>query len=180
MSDFVEQCRREWKRLGVPDPLAEEMATDLASDLREAEADGVSAEELLGSSAFDPRSFAASWAAERGVIPEPPERGRGRRRPLALLAFTGVAAFALIVSALLLLTGRPTVSLVRSEVARPHLVPAPPGAVLPPGPTRHVLVASASASAPVEWILLLLAIVALGFAAWLWSSWSRSRPSAPA
>jgi hypothetical protein len=34
MSEFVEQCRREWRRLGVPDPLAEEMATDLASDLR--------------------------------------------------------------------------------------------------------------------------------------------------
>jgi hypothetical protein len=30
MSDFVEQCRREWRRLGVPDPLAEEMAADLA------------------------------------------------------------------------------------------------------------------------------------------------------
>ena len=74
MSDFVEQCRREWKRLGVPDPLADEKAADLASDLREAEAEGVSAEELLGSSAFDPRAFAATWAAERGVIPEPPWR----------------------------------------------------------------------------------------------------------
>ena len=72
MSDFVEQCRNEWKRLGVPDPLAEEMAADLASDLREAEAEGVSTEELLGSSAFDPRSFAASWASERGIIPAPP------------------------------------------------------------------------------------------------------------
>ena len=63
MSEFVEQCRQEWRRLGVPDPLADEMAADLASDLGEAEAEGVSAEELLGSSAFDPRSFAASWAA---------------------------------------------------------------------------------------------------------------------
>jgi hypothetical protein len=33
-----------------------------------------------------------------------------------------------------------------------------------------------AAAAPVEWVLLVLAIVALGFAAWLWSSWSRSRP----
>jgi hypothetical protein len=82
MSDFVEQCRREWRRLGVPDPLAEEMAADLASDLSEAEADGVSAEELLGSSAFDPRSFAASWAAERGIIPAAPSPGKARRRPL--------------------------------------------------------------------------------------------------
>src|SRR5580765_2526767 len=104
MSDFVEQCRREWKRLGVPDPLAEEMAADLASDLREAEAEGVSAEELLGSSYFDPRSFAASWAAERGIIPEPPGRGSGRRRPLVLVAFTAVAAITVIVAALLLVT----------------------------------------------------------------------------
>ena len=79
MSDFVEQCRREWRRLNVPDPLAEEMAADLASDLREAEADGVSAEEFLGSSAFDARSFAASWAAERGIIPAPAGRAN---RPL--------------------------------------------------------------------------------------------------
>lgn len=75
MSDFVEQCRSEWRRLGVPDPVAEEMATDLASDLGEARAEGVSAEEFLGSSVFDPRSFAASWAAERGVIPAPSSRG---------------------------------------------------------------------------------------------------------
>ena len=74
MSDFVEQCRREWRRLGVPDPLADGMATDLVSDLREAEAEGVSAEELLGTSAFDPPAFAASWAAERGIIPKPPSQ----------------------------------------------------------------------------------------------------------
>jgi len=91
MSDFVEQCRREWKRLGVPDPLAEEMAADLASDLGEAEAEGVSAEELLGTSAHDPRSFAASWAAERGVIPAAPDGPRGRRRPRVLVAFTAHA-----------------------------------------------------------------------------------------
>jgi hypothetical protein len=72
MSDFVQQCRREWRRLGVPDPLAEEMATDLASDLREAEAEGVSAEELLGSSTFDPPSFAAAWAASEGLSPDRP------------------------------------------------------------------------------------------------------------
>jgi hypothetical protein len=43
MTAFVEECRREWKRLGVPDLLAEEMATELEADLAEAEADGVSA-----------------------------------------------------------------------------------------------------------------------------------------
>jgi hypothetical protein len=39
---------------------------------------------------------------------------------------------------------------------------------------------STSAAAPIEWILLVLAIVALGFAAWLWSNWGRSQPNAPA
>jgi hypothetical protein len=58
VTDFVEQCRREWKRLRVPDAVANEMAADLAADLTEADAEGVSPEEVLGSSAFDPRSFA--------------------------------------------------------------------------------------------------------------------------
>ncbi len=171
MSDFVEQCRREWKRLGVPDPLAMEMAADLASDLTEAEAEGVSAEELLGSSVFDPRSFAASWAAERGIIPVAPSRGSTRRRPLVLVAFTALAAITLIVAAVLLLTGEPKVSVVASGPARSRLSSPPFG---PSGPSRTVL--HTSASSPVEWILLLLALVALGFAAWLWASWGRSRP----
>jgi hypothetical protein len=179
MSDFVEQCRREWRRLGVPDPLAEEMAVDLASDLREAEAEGVSAEEFLGSSAFDPRSFAASWAAERGIIPVPPSRGNARRRPLVLVAFTALAAIALIVAAVLLVTGQPKVAVVASRTTPPHLAAPPAASSVPPGPGGLVL--QTSASTPVEWILLLLAIVALGFAAWLWSSRGRSRPpTAPA
>jgi hypothetical protein len=77
MSSFVEECRREWKRLGVPDGLAEEMATELESDLAEAEVDGVSAAELLGES--DPRRFAATWARERGLVSEPPPQKRRRR-----------------------------------------------------------------------------------------------------
>lgn len=70
MIEFVEECRREWRRLRVPEPVANEMAADLEADLSEAAAEGVSAEEVLGSSAFDPRSFAARWAAERGVLPQ--------------------------------------------------------------------------------------------------------------
>ena len=174
MSDFVEQCRREWKRLGVPDPLAEEMAADLASDLAEAEAEGVSAGELLGRSVFDPRSFAASWAAERGVISTPPGRANARRRRIVLGAFTALAAITLVVAALLLASGEPKVSLVASGPG-PHFGPPSAGVVLPPGTGRRV---QASAAAPIEWILLCVAIAALGFAAWLWTSWSRSRPPA--
>ena len=176
MSDFVEQCRQEWKRLGVPDPLAEEMAADLASDLTAAESDGISAEEFLGSSVFDPRSFAASWAAERGVIPEPPSRGNARRKPLALATFTAIAAITLIVAALLLLTGNPKVTLTTARRPSIHL-PVPPASSVPPGHVHTM----ANLSAPVEWILLVLALAALGFAVWLWSNWNRSRPrTAPA
>ena len=66
MTAYVEECRQEWKRLGVPDLLAEEMATELETDLAEAEADGVSAAEMVGES--DPRRFAATWARERGLV----------------------------------------------------------------------------------------------------------------
>jgi hypothetical protein len=174
MSEFVEQCRMEWKRLGVPDALAEEMAADLTADLGEAEADGVSAQELLGDSASDPRSFAASWAAERGIIPEPPVQQPARRRPRFLVAFTVVASIALIVSALLLATGQPKVELVAHRVGA---LPASP----PPALAQPAGRVTASAAAPIEWILLFLAIVAVAFATWLWSSWARSRrPAAPA
>lgn len=162
MSDFVEQCRREWKRLGVPDPVAEEMATELASDLSEAEADGVSAQEFLGRSTLDPPSFAATWAAERGIVPkQQSSQTTVRRRPVFLAAFTGVAATAVIVAAALLVTGEPKLTLATS---------GPEGV----GGQVH----TTSAATPIEWILLVLAIIALGFAARLWSTWSRSRPPA--
>jgi hypothetical protein len=171
MSEFVEQRRREWRRLGVADPLAEEMAADLICDLDEAEAEGVSAAEYLGSSASDPRSFAASWASERGIVPAPPSREKGRRRPLALVSFTALAAIVVIVAALLLATGEPKVELT-TKTAGSHLPTARRGLVLPSGAVHRV---QASAAAPVEWILLFVAIAALGFCAWLWLRWGRSQ-----
>jgi hypothetical protein len=174
MTDFVEQCRLEWRRLGVPDALAEEMAAELASDLSEAEGEGVSAEELLGS---DARSFAASWAAERGIIPVPPSRARARRRPFVLVAFTALAAIVLIFAARGLLTGQPKATLATTLSGTPRHQLQSPSAVpfAPLGTGRHVLVLG-NLAAPVEWILLVFAIVALGFAVWLWWSWGHSRP----
>jgi hypothetical protein len=160
MSEFVEQCRGEWRRLGVADPLAEEMAADLASDLEEAEAEGLSATEYLGASASDPRVFAASWASERGIVPGPPGPEKGRRRPLALVAFTALTAIAVMVAALLLATGEPKVVLTSRT---------------PGGLAGSVHRVQASAAAPIEWILLFVAIAALGFSAWLWSRWSHSQ-----
>jgi hypothetical protein len=175
VNDFVEECRKEWRRLGVANPLAEEMASDLASDLAEAEAEGVSAEEFLGRNIFDPGSFAAAWATERGIIPVRPTRGNTGRRPLVLVAFTAFAAIALVIAALLILTGEPKLSVVTSRTGQPHLPSVPPSPFGPTGPSR--LVPQPNTSAPVEWILLFFAIIALAFAAWLWSRWGRSRPT---
>ena len=162
MTDFVDQCRREWKRLGVPESLSEEMATDLASDLRDAEAEGVSAEEFLGSSAFDPSAFAAAWAHERGIVPVPPGPRTPRHGPRGLVAFTVVAAATLVITVLLLITGEPRVSLVtnRSSTAP---VPLPGGTSGAVGP-----VVSASAATPIEWVLLVFAVAALGFTGTVW------------
>jgi hypothetical protein len=170
MSEFVERCRQEWRRLGVADPLADEMAADLTSDLEEAEAEGVSASEYLGASAPDPRSFAASWASERGIIPTPPSREKDGRRPLALVAFTCLAAITVIVAALLLATGEPKVALKTVRTAPPHLPVSPAGLT---GTGRRV---QASAAAPVEWILLVVALAALGFSVWLWLRWRGAPP----
>jgi len=88
VNEFVEECRREWRRLRVPEPIANEMAADLAADLEEAAAEGASPEDVLGSAAFDARAFAASWAAARG-LGEPARSGTrtsGRRATLAAIA----------------------------------------------------------------------------------------------
>ena len=117
MTAFVEECRQEWKRLGVPDFLAEEMATELESDLAEAEADGVSAAEMLGES--DPRRFAAKWATRarprrRAGAEEEPEAALdlGRRRP-SRLAFVFVAVLGLFAAASV--SSQPTESRLRNR-----------------------------------------------------------------
>jgi hypothetical protein len=103
VNEFVEQCRSEWKRIGVPDRVADEMAADLQADLAEAEAEGASAEEVLGTGAFDPRSFAAAWAAERGVVERPPRSGPATPRSPRILAAIGVFVLVAILGAVLLL-----------------------------------------------------------------------------
>jgi len=99
-AEFVAACRREWKRLGVPLHVAVEMADELRADLDEAAADGVPADELVGG---DPRAFAASWAAARGVVPA----RRAWFRP-TLFAFATVAAAGLAIAGTVLLATRST------------------------------------------------------------------------
>jgi hypothetical protein len=99
--------RREWKRLGVPDLMAEEMAAELDSDLAEAEADGVSATEMLGES--DPRRFAATWASERGLVSEPaPRKKRRRVWPWVVVALVLVCAFLISFALISVGSGRGT------------------------------------------------------------------------
>jgi hypothetical protein len=89
---FVDECRREWKRLRVPHQLTEEMAAELEADLIEAG----SAEELLGPAATDASSFARDWAIERGVV-------RRRRHPVIPTVLATLALVSTIAGAGLLL-----------------------------------------------------------------------------
>ena len=134
MNDFVEQCRLEWKRLRVPDSIADEMAAELAADLNEAEADGVSARELLGNAATDPRSFAASWADERAVIPLSGSTARLPGRTLVLAAISALTIITAVGAGLVLLASpqasAPRVAsdvlLLAAEPAAIRLVAPPP------------------------------------------------------
>jgi hypothetical protein len=173
VNEFVEECRREWKRLHVSDPIANEMAADLEADLNEAEAEGASPEEVLGSGAFDPRSFAASWASERGVaqptattVSQATARTRPRRqlRVLAMLAGSAVVGLA----GLVVLVGA---ALVFGRVRSSHGISAPvirgvpvPGVPVPPFPrvgAGPAIVRVTSSHAPIGAVGLLVLLVLL-------------------
>jgi hypothetical protein len=123
VNDFVEHCRREWKRLRVPDAVADEMAAELAADLQEAAAEGASPEEVLGSGASDPRSFAASWAAERAVIPPTPLTVRLRRS--LIQPATAVLTIVAATGAALVIFASPNAPVSKAVVgpAKPRLTP---------------------------------------------------------
>jgi hypothetical protein len=133
MSTYVEECRREWKRLGVPDLMADEMATDLEADLAEAQAEGVSAAEILGES--DPRRFAETWASERGLVPEAQPPKKSRKRFWIVLAivvvvlafFLGIGAVALLATPRVSTSGPPPV-----QVSGIPVIPAKRAVRVPP------------------------------------------------
>ena len=127
MPAFIEECRYEWKRLGVPDAMADEMAAELEADLAEAEADGVSAAEILGES--DPRRFAATWATERGLVSRPPQK-RSRKPWIWVAVGLVVLAFFVLFPAFALIgSGSGSVNIVRGapiQVTSPRRVNVPP------------------------------------------------------
>jgi hypothetical protein len=135
------------------DSVANEMAADLAADLEEAEAEGASIEDVLGSSAFDPRSFAAAWAAERGVIGPSATTAKPARR-LLVLATIIAAAIALIGAAIAFL---PTTATHRvASVALRPAFPAPPQTLVAPPPSAAV-----AAVHTVGLLLLLVGVIGI-------------------
>jgi len=184
VSQFVDECRQEWKRLGVPDAAANEMAADLEADLEEAESEGISAEEVLGDGAFDPRSFAASWAMERGLIHPtgaapalipPPPSGSEPRQSRTLSLVSVFAALIVVGVALSVVGAHQAVAMIGPVIHRP--LPAVPGFPLPPAAVsaqfvhRVIHVNPLFAAGP---FLLLIGVVGLITMLALWS-WRRMR-----
>jgi hypothetical protein len=148
------------------------MAADLEADLAEAAADGAAPEDVLGTGAFDPQAFAASWAAERGVIVSGPTRSRSRRIPVALAAFVALAVIGLI---LLLATPTRTVRVAVAGTAprvaflRPPLLrrrPLPPRVWVAPLRRAQVLAAGPGGRTPAWWVGLGALVVGSAGAAW--------------
>jgi hypothetical protein len=184
VSEFVDECRREWRRLGVPDPVANEMAADLTADLEEAEAEGGSPEDVLGNSAFDPRRFAAAWAAARGVTsPSTPDRPSFWRPPVTI-AITALLGALTIVAGLALLSGRSGTSIAfatRRIVAGPgplrHFAPGSARIVIPrplglPFVGTHIVGVDVH---PLAWMLFVVGVVGLGLVV-AWYGWPWSGP----
>jgi hypothetical protein len=185
VNEFVEECRKEWRRLGVPGPIANEMAADLTADLDEAEAEGGSAEDVLGDSAFDPRRFAAAWASARGVTGAPiPETPSGRR-PRIALAFAAVLGALAIAAGLVLRAGYGSGSIAfpaRRIISRRIISGPGPIRIFGPG-GRQAIMGGPFIAAPsggivpvIGLILVILGVVGLGLLAIVYW-WQRSGPS---
>jgi hypothetical protein len=183
VSSFVDECRREWNRLGVRDAIANEMAAELTADLAEAEAEGVSPEEVVGNDLFDPRSFAAAWAEARGVVRSQPTKPRFRRRPVLPAVIAGVVAVLVAAAGLVTLA----FGFGSASMAAPGLAPNVRLAPQAPPPFRalpfldrldHTEMAARGILLVVV-IMLLLGIVGLVVAITSWSPWNRFRPPTP-
>lgn len=184
MTQFVDECRREWKRLNVPDAVANEMAAELEADLRDAEADGLSPEEVLGDGVFDARSFAVAWASERGVIPAPATPS-GRSRQTLVAAATGALAVAALLLGIVLLTGRHTTQISIASPRPAVIIPRPvkPGRstlprfafrpvqgklLFPFKPVPAGLVRSGIDVEPIGWILVALGLAGIATSLVVW------------
>ncbi|MCF3173791.1 hypothetical protein IPZ61_10755 [Streptomyces sioyaensis] len=69
VDDAIHTATETWRRLGVEQAAADEMAEELAADLAAASADGRSVADYMGG---DVEALATSWADERGLLPVRP------------------------------------------------------------------------------------------------------------
>jgi hypothetical protein len=172
VNKFVEECRREWRRLGVADPIANEMAADLRADIEEAESEGGSAEDVLGNSAFDPRRFAESWAIARGVTALPVSASPRRRWPAVAFGLVGCAAL-LALGGAFLVGGRQSaaaISSVSRNLARPRSVHVFPGSPIVLQHFQHF-----PGLAIFGLLLLAVGVVSVGLAVLYLAPWNGSR-----
>jgi hypothetical protein len=180
MSRFVDDCRREWSRLGVPEAVSNEMAADLDADLAEAEAEGASPEEVLGNGVFDAASFAASWAWARGVVPPNPHDTSRVRRPAWIVAVSALLSLVAVVAGLVIIGHRSAsaaaTAIVRGNVQIPAPFLRPPAIRIGPHlPGRLIFVQGGGFDAVLGLALLVIGLVGLGFTVWLWKPWSGFR-----
>jgi len=169
MSQFVSECRKEWHRLGVPEAVSNEMATDLEADLAEAQADGVSPEAVLGNGFFDAKSFAASWATARGIVGSSPRDPVSRRLPSRALAAGVVVGVAAALLGLAILIGHPMGSTsVAAAAVRHQILIRPPVPGLFGGPHRVFVEHAGFALAALGGALFLAGLLGLGVTLWLW------------
>jgi hypothetical protein len=172
VNEFVEECRREWRHLGVPDPIANEMAADLAADIEEAESEGGSAEDVLGNSAFDPRRFAGSWATARGVTAPLVSTSPRRRWPALAFGLVGCAAL-LALAAAVLVGGRQSAAFAvsaRRFVGGPRSVRVFPGSPIVVQHFQHF-----PGFAIFALLLLVVGVVSISLALYYGSRWSGVR-----
>jgi hypothetical protein len=174
MSEFVEECRKEWSRIGVSGNLANEMAADLEADLAEAQADGVSPEEVLGNGIFDPAAFAASWAVARGIVGAGPQTTTANQHRTWALAAAALVSAAAAMVGLLILVVRPMGSVSVAAAAFPRRLVRPiPGIFITP--QRIFAEHSNNVLALLGVALFVAALIGLGITFWLWRSWSTRR-----
>jgi hypothetical protein len=172
VNEFIDECRREWRRLGVSDPIANEMAADLTADIEEAEAEGGSAEDVLGNSAFDPRRFAGSWAVARGVTAPPMPTAPVRRWPILAFGLVGCMAL-LALGAAVLLGGRQSAAAAisfRRGQGGPGSVRVFPGSPLILQHIQHF-----PGVALFALLLLIVGLVGIGLALYFGFRWSGGR-----
>jgi hypothetical protein len=172
VNEFIDECRREWRRLGVPDPIANEMTADLTADIEEAESEGGSAEDVLGNSAFDPRRFAGSWAVARGVTAPPASTSPRRRWPGLVFGLVGCAALLALAGALLV-GGRQSaaaISSVSRNLPGPRSVRVFPGSPIVLQHFQHF-----PGSAIFGLLLLVVGVLGVGLAVLYFAPWSGAR-----